>query len=210
MTATAISASAAIAAACITLYIGLVRPRLRNPKLALLTQYEDPHCITHITKEDGWQGVWARLRVHNPAGCDTAEDVKVMIVDVRPHGDPKNDPLAPIPGRLLKWANHDANSMQIPPGISVRCDILQFTYEPKVNKVSRRLCIYPLSAIRSLNDHEFPEGRFRMLVALCSKNVSARFYRIDCAYDVGWNGSNTPSISLTARRITGRRRHILR
>lgn len=201
MSATTISASAAAAACCVAIYVSIVRPQLRLPKLIILPQDDDPHSLVYATANDGWRGVWARVRVHNADGRDTAEDVQVMLVDVLTPDNLSVTSLGPLSGRLLQWAGRRSNTVTIPSGSSVRIDLLEYGINADDTGLKKRVCIYPPSTLDSLNSTEFEAEQVTFMLALCGRNINARFYRVDVACGKSWDGVSAAPISMTVQRI---------
>ena len=103
-------AAGTVGATMAAVYIGVIRERLRLPKLSL--EYS-PHTEDAVVvgTVGGSESAFVRLRVVAARNKKAAEDVEVMILDAaetlsRPGWRNASKPFA-LGGQLLKWSNTD-------------------------------------------------------------------------------------------------------
>jgi len=200
--ATYVGATAAVVAGLLAIYVSVIRPRLRIPRLSVVSSAGDPHTFAYVSSSDGWHGAWGRLRVANAPGHDTAEDVEIMVVDITSPRGTRIETLTPLSGRLLKWAGVDQYSRSIPPGVSIRFDVIKFGLSSDGTRLEKRVCIYPRSRLDQLNRIDSPNTQVVVVVALCARNINARFYEIEIECNgSSWDGMPPMPISMRVRKL---------
>lgn len=114
-------------AAAVALYIAFRserRLRREQPELRLLYEHDNSDDFQAAVGPMSAPSHWVRLRVANRWGKRTAEDVEVLLVDVRSRGDRPS-----LNGFALRWSNafvagSPTTRQTIPPGVARHVDLV--------------------------------------------------------------------------------------
>jgi hypothetical protein len=186
-------------AAVVALYIALWserRERRRQPDLRLLF---DPATDDVEAGVDDGHGEkhWVRLRVANRWGKRTAEDVEVLIIDVRPRFVPS------LSGFRLTWATLVEDDYRWPggpwpahqtiaSGTALHVDLLYVAVRPEWESRDAAEGVAPayiaLQARPERRDerHVLPGGEWHLLLALTTRNADAVYYGVTIEFDGLW------------------------
>lgn len=189
-------------AAVVALYIALRserRERRRQPDLRLLF---DP--ATDDVEAGGGEGTdekhWVRLRVANRWGKRTAEDVEVLIVDVRPRLGQS------LSGFRLTWATLVEDDYRWPsvpwparqsiaPGTARHVDLLYMARgsgresgDPVEGEAPAHIALQAQPE-RLDQRHVLPGGKWDLLVALTARDADAMYYSVIIDFDGQWSSS---------------------
>lgn len=191
-------AAGTVGATGAAVWIGVLQPRRRRPALSLHFDPTDPRDaqvagIVFIQpgqpgSEFNTRGAFARLRVANAAGRETADDVEVLVEAVR-LTDPGSQPtfeaesLGDLP---LPASNSEPTTtrLSIPPGIERHFD-LAHVRKREVAEGDRDVIleVFPRPAdLRWRVDAD----RFEVDVVVAASNADARRYTVGVEFDGRW------------------------
>lgn len=192
----ALNVIATLLASLTALYVAVLQPRLRRPSLSLLSARADTAAVTILNRPETGTQAWLRIRVENRRSRRVAEDVQVLVVSAAVYEAGWRS-LELLAGRSLKWSEYATNLIAIPPGMARRIDLLEIAVTHSGSDTPRgrptlRLPIYPqpqtdrnvLGTIDTLG----------LVVAICSKDAPAIFYRINLTIDLSWSGDRTDTL----------------
>jgi hypothetical protein len=185
-----------LAAAAVALYIAFRsehRARRERPELRLLYDHESEDFEPDVGPQ-GVQSHWVRLRVANRWSRRTAEDVEVLVTDVRPHrGRPS------LKGFALIWSNvrgpegRPTTRQTIPPGFARHVDLARIA-GPHLEWDSPDLVEGESAASLDLQVEPrpadtrgfLPAGESYVLVALAAKDTDVAYYGVTINFDGKW------------------------
>ncbi len=138
---------------------------------------------------------WVRLRVQNARGKRSADDVEVLIVEVR--GVSGSGP--PLGGSPIIWSNlgvagKHVTRLTLPPGIARHVDLLGFV-EPHSDEwnipapvqghtqATFEFQVWPPPAD---GRHQLGEGRYEVILAVVARDTDSREYRVTVSHDGKW------------------------
>jgi hypothetical protein len=170
------------------------RERRQRPELRLLYEHDTGDDFALGIGVHGTESHWVRLRVANRWGKRTADDVEVLVVDVRPQSDRGS-----LNGFALIWSNvFDAQGQPrtrqtIPAGVARHVDLVCTRQsssddwdraEPAEGEShsSLELQVHPVPVGRRF----LSAGHWTVLVALTAKDTDAVYYGIDIDFDGRW------------------------
>jgi hypothetical protein len=167
--------------------------RYRRPRLEL--EY-DPRLNESFTAtyKPGHESIWLRLRVTNrhPAK-ETARSVQVLVTRaIRPAAAVER---GPVPQRPIKWADIDAEYIDIPPGAFRYVDVGHLIRGKRPSDISKqrfRLILYPIGVMDdpegTLEDqrHRLEPGEYIIELALTSHSTTARFFTLFVQFEAFW------------------------
>lgn len=188
---------APFSAAAAALFIALrteSRERRRQPRLQLLFDPESDDFEVAVGPE-GSRSHWVRLRVANQRGRRTAEDVEIIVVDVRPrrHGS--------LNGFTLLWSNLPeslpstplplASRQTIPPGVARHVDLLRAP-PPRLGFVTGEPDLLWLQAqpVREDDRHAVLGGTTHVRLAVAARDADASYYDVTIEFDGKWVSDN--------------------
>ena len=181
-------------AAAVALYIAFRserRQRRERPELRLIYEHKTSDDFAAGVGDPSMQTHWVRLRVANRWGKRTAEDVEMLVIDLRPRRAEGS-----LNGFALKWSNMlDAHGQPItrqtiPSGIARHVDLvctLGPTWDfdqPKLVEGETwsglQLQVHPVpSGTRRI----FDAGAWTLLLALTAKDTDAAYYAVNVDFD---------------------------
>jgi hypothetical protein len=183
-------------AAAVALYLAQAaerRQRRQRPDLRLL--YEHTQSDDLALAFGRHEAHWVRLRVANRWGKRTAEDVEVLVVDVRPR-----DGKGSLNGWVLQWSNARGADGQpltrqtIPPGVARHIDLV--CVKPKLfdadgdsapvegeSDASFELRVVPIPR----DERRWLAGASNtVLLALMARDTDAAYYAVKIDHDGKW------------------------
>jgi hypothetical protein len=186
-------------AAVVALYIALWserRERRRQPDLRLLF---DPATddVEAGVDEGKDEKHWVRLRVANRWGKRTAEDVEVLVIDVRPRFGPS------LSGFRLAWATLVEDDYRWPTspwparqtiasGTALHVDLLYMALQPDgesrdpIEGIAPAYIALQARPERRDERHVLPAGEWYLLLALTSRNADTVYYGVTIDFDGLW------------------------
>jgi hypothetical protein len=172
-----------------------VTPR-RRPKLDLRFDHAGNDQII-VAAAEGFDAAYVRLRVVNGVGKDTADDVVVMVTDVRQLADSEQpaSEVQPV-GLPLTWSGSDPprTVASVHPGSERHIDLLHVDWpagdEVEIARkwtgtVPLQLDLAPRPAGA---EHILESGIYEISVELRARNADAMRYSIPVAWDGKWSG----------------------
>jgi hypothetical protein len=179
------------------------RDRRRRPALSLTCNQASPLDFmmgVGIGMDMGRerQGHWMRLRVANAWGKRSADDVEVLVINVRGISPADGVLLTPLLGVLpLKWSRildaegRPLTRTTIPPGVERHVDLLRIL-EPdpglgpvEAGKVSA-VAALQVSPAPSDRRHWLLGGTYGILLAVTARDTDATYYGLTVTYDGKW------------------------
>jgi hypothetical protein len=169
----------------------IVTPR-RRPKLDLRFDRGGNDQIVVMTGA-GFDAAHVRLRVANKAGKDTADDVVVMVTELRSTATSESQPM----GLPLTWSGTipPRTVASVHPGSERHIDLLHVDWPPARDEsdIARKWAgVVPLhldlTPRPAGGQDTLMPGKYEISVELRARNADAIRYAIEVAWDGGWSG----------------------
>lgn len=170
----------------------VVTPR-RRPTLELRFDRTGNDQVILQTADDV-KSACVRLRVSNRAGKDTADDVVVIVTELRRLGAPEetaND-ARPI-GLPLCWSGTSPplTVASVHPGSERHLDLMQVDWPADRGEVGIGAPVRLTLSPRPAGDHgNLAPGRYEVLVDIRARNADAARYAIAVTWDGEWSGKS--------------------
>lgn len=142
---------------------------------------------------------WVRLRVENARGKRSADDVEVLVVEVRGEWSDGRSRVPPLGGLPLAWSDMPARDekltrLTLPPGIARRVDLLRLDepYSDAENIPApvegHTQTTFELQVSPSPADgrHRLGGDRYDIILAVVARDTDSREYQVTIAYDGKW------------------------
>ena len=175
--ATVAVAIGTIGAVAYALFRDLVVTPRRRPKLELRFDRSGNDQII-VETEEGSEAAYVRLRVANRGGRDTADDVVVMVTELRQLEDSETRPI----GLPLAWSGSrpPLTVASVHPGSERHVDLLHFS---EAAPVQLDLTPKPTGSRGVLE-----AGEYEISVEVRARNADAICYVIPVSWDGEWSG----------------------
>ena len=168
-----------IGAVAYALFRDLVVTPRRRPKLELRFDRGGNDQII-VETEEGSEAAYARLRVANRGGRDTADDVVVMVTELRRVEDSETRPI----GLPLAWSGSQPplTVASVHPGSERHVDLLHFS---EAVPVQLDLAPKPTGGRGVLE-----AGAYEISVEVRARNADAICYAVPVTWDGEWSGKD--------------------
>lgn len=171
--------------------------RYRRPSLSLVFDANNSlNYLPGVGTVHGTDSHWIRLRVENGTGKRSADDVEVLVVELKRTGSQGSAPFGGVP---LVWSNLNIGNdmvtrVTLPPGVPRFVDACALV-EPRPqapggpSAVSGQsaapveLQVWPPPADRR---HQLDAGKHEVVLALSARDTKATFYRLKIEHDGKW------------------------
>lgn len=186
-----------IGAVAVALYVGVVREWRRRPRLSLHFSelYPSDQIVAGVDVAGGatTSGAYMRLRVRNGPGKHAAEDVEVIVLEVRPlpekerGGRPSFRRALALGDQNLVWSGSlpTATRFTIPPGLERHVDFVHVIR--LTGSLPLRLSVHPEPVDRRNLIHH--RGPLEVRLAVAARNADAHRYSVTVSFDGEWRDS---------------------
>lgn len=192
--ATVVAALGTVGAVVYALYRDLILANRRRPRLDLLF---DPTGVADqviVGTAGGGTAAYVRLRVANEKGKDSADEVQVIVTDVRPQ-DGSQEP-TPV-GLPLVWVGSlpPVTEASVHPGVERYIDLTHANWPAPADELAvaekytgttpLELDVYPKPAG---GQHILFAGKYAVRLEIVARNADATAYEIALEWDGVWLG----------------------
>lgn len=201
-----IGAVGTVAAVVVALWLQWLRVRRRRPSLTI--DFDSTHDRVNVAQRAkepqeplDYRSHWVRPRVINERGRDSAEDVQVLLVDVKAIDSNPGRLLHPernLEGLSLKWSEVESEKATIPPGVTRHFDLVHVdnirvesdgnVVKPEDGDVAQgdtpvRFDVCPVPTAK------YYRGfcrKYKVTLGLSARNTNPTYYSTVVAYDLEW------------------------
>lgn len=191
-TLTAVGTALSAVAASVAVWVAIVQPKRRRPRLKLLYPQHGRELVVadvEVTDGDRVPSAWIRLAVEAEAGRDAAEDVEIVILAITELAArtgsslSKDDPM--LSGLSLALSSSQGLSSASVPAGGYRIFDLASTYRPPSGLAP--LVIEVVGHSKPIDRrNEIMWGEIAIEIAVLAKNADSSRYMIRLSYDGEW------------------------
>jgi len=145
--------------------------------------------MTDVGTTGGTKSHWLRLRVENAKGKRSADDVEVLVVDVRARAQGRGQTFG---GAAVVWSNMNVGGeyvtrLTLPPGVPRYVDLLALVeprpQTPAETPAKAQLQVWPAPAD---GRHELGVATYDIVLAVSARDSNAAFYEVQVEHDGKW------------------------
>jgi hypothetical protein len=185
-------AAGTLGATSVALYVGVLRDRRRRPNLSIEEFKPGDKADAQIVGMGPiggsvhTKGGYARLRVYNEKGKDTAEEVQVLVERVR-LGDGNeirdSEYLGELPLAVSgSWPTE--THLNLPPGLGRHFDCVHVRKDK--SDPGDPVVFIDVHPVPADSREEIHAARFELDIAVTARNADARFYAVSVEFDGTW------------------------